>query len=217
MSEKSVTSRDKDKIPPLAIPRLSLYYRALLGSREVDFISSEELANLTGVTAAQVRRDLTYFGQFGTPGKGYQINELRTSILRILGIDKCWNVALIGIGNLGSAFLSYDGFRKQGFNIVCAFDNDIRKIGKTFEGIKIQDISELQDVIVEKGVKIAVVGIPGNSAQEVVDMLVKAGIKAILNFAPVRPEVPDCVQILNIDLTIELETLAYFLTSSEAE
>ena len=205
------------KIPEPAIPRLSLYYRALLESRKTDIISSEELANLTGVTAAQVRKDLTYFGQFGTPGRGYQVNELRTRIISILGTDRCWNVALVGAGNLGSAFLSYNGFRKQGFNIICAFDADIRKIGKIFDGIKIQDIRELPDTIKEKDVKMGIVAVPANLAQEVVDILVKAKIKAILNFAPARPQVPDGVQLLNIDLSIELERLAYFLRKNQKE
>lgn len=212
------SSKNKeDKIPLVTIPRLSLYYRTLLESRKTDIISSEELANLTGVTAAQVRRDLTYFGQFGIPGKGYKVSELRTSILKILGTDRCWNVALIGVGNLGSAFLSYNGFRKQGFNIICAFDNDVRKIGKVFEGVKVQDISELEDTIKEKEVKMAILAVLADSAQEVADMLSKAGVKAILNFTPVRPQVPDCVQLLNVDLSIELERLAHFLTKSQKE
>lgn len=214
MQKKLNLSKNKeDKIPAVTIPRLSLYYRALLESRKTDMISSEELASLAGATAAQVRKDLTYFGQFGTPGKGYQVNELRTQILKILGTDRCWNVALIGVGNLGSAFLSYNGFRKQGFNITCAFD--IRKIGKIFNGVKIQDISELHDTIKNKEIRMAIVAVPADSAQEVVDMLVKAGVKSILNFAPVRPQAPDYVQILNIDLSIELERLAYFLTRDQ--
>jgi len=207
----------EDKIPSVTIPRLSLYHRVLLKSRKTDIISSKELANLTGVTATQVRRDLTYFGQFGTPGRGYQVNKLRTHILRILGTDRCWNVALVGVGNLGAAFLSYNGFRKRGFNITCAFDSDICKIKKTFENIKIQNISELQDTIKEKGVKMAIVAVPADSAQEVVDILAKIGVKAILNFAPMRPQVPDHVGILNIDLSIELERLAYFLTKNQFE
>lgn len=202
------------KIPEPAIPRLSLYYRALLESRKTDVISSEELANLTGVTAAQVRKDLTYFGQFGTPGRGYQVSELRDHILKILGTDRCWDVALVGAGNLGSAFLSYNGFRKQGFNIIFAFDNNIRRIGKSFKGIKVQDISELQDTIKKKNVKMAIVTVSADSAQGVVDMLVKADVKAILNFTPIRPQAPDCVQVLNIDLSIELERLAYFVTKT---
>ena len=213
----NLAKNKEDKIPSVTVPRLSLYHRVLLKSRKTDIISSKELASLTGVTAIQVRRDLTYFGQFGTPGNGYQVNKLRTRILRILGTDRCWNVALVGVGNLGAAFLSYNGFRKRGFNITCAFDSDICKTEKTFEDIKIQDISELQDTIKEMGVKMAIVAVSSDSAQEVVDTLVKIGVKAILNFAPKRPQAPDYVWILNIDLSIELERLAYFLTKNQFE
>lgn len=203
-----------NKIPQAAVPRLSLYYRALLESRGKDYISSEELSKLTHFTAAQVRRDLTYFGQFGTPGKGYAIAGLTQAILSILGTDKNWEVALVGVGNLGSALLSYKGFAIQGFKIVCAFDNDLRKVGKTLEGVKIQDASELEPTIRERNIHIAIVATSIDSAQAVVDMLIRAGVKGILNFAPIRPQVPVSVNILNIDLSIELERLAYFLTRS---
>lgn len=203
-----------NKIPQAAVPRLSLYYRALLESRGKDYISSEELSKLTHFTAAQVRRDLTYFGQFGTPGKGYAIAGLTQAILSILGTDKNWDVALVGVGNLGSALLSYKGFAIQGFKIVCAFDNDLRKVGKTLEGVKIQDASELEPTIRERNIHIAIVATSIDSAQAVVDMLIRAGVKGILNFAPIRPQVPLSVNILNIDLSIELERLAYFLTKS---
>lgn len=194
---------------------MSLYYRALLESRGKDFISSEELSKLTNFTAAQVRRDLTYFGQFGTPGKGYAIEALQKAILAILGTDKNWDVALIGVGNLGSALLSYKGFDSQGFKVVCAFDSDLRKVGKTFEGRKIQDISELEETVKERNIHIAILATSAESAQPVVDMLVKSGVKGILNFAPIRPQVPASVNLLNIDLSIELERLAYFLTKAK--
>lgn len=203
-----------NKVPQAAVPRLSLYYRALLESRGKDYISSEELSKLTHFTAAQVRRDLTYFGQFGTPGKGYAIEGLKQAILAILGTDKNWDVALVGVGNLGSALLSYKGFATQGFKVVCAFDSDLRKVGKTLEGIKIQDASELEPTIRERNIHIAIVATLIDSAQVVVDMLIRAGVKGILNFAPIRPQVPVSVNILNIDLSIELERLAYFLTKS---
>ena len=203
-----------NKIPQAAVPRLSLYYRALLESRGKDYISSEELSKLTNFTAAQVRRDLTYFGQFGTPGKGYAIDGLKQAILAILGTDKNWDVALVGVGNLGSALLSYKGFAAQGFKVVCAFDSDLRKVGKTLEGIKIQDTSELEHTIRERNIHIVIVATSAESAQAVVDMLIKSGAKGILNFAPIRPQAPASVKLLNIDLSIELERLAYFLTRS---
>ncbi len=201
----------KINIPSITVRRLSLYYRALLESRKKDVISSNELSKLTGFGAAQIRRDLAYFGQFGVPGKGYSIEVLKREILKILGIDKEWRVALVGVGNLGSALLSYKGFREQGFNIIAAFDADVRKIGKTLENINIQDISELREAINKLSIKMAIVTVPGTFAQSVINSLVKCGVKAILNFAPIRPNVPKNVELLNIDLSIELERLAYFL------
>lgn len=203
------------KIPLVAIHRLSLYYRTLLGVRDADFISSDEIAKLSGFTAVQVRKDLAYFGQFGIPSKGYRIDELTSMVSKILGTDKAWNVALIGVGNLGTALLAYKGFEPQGFKIKCAFDNDLRKIGKNLEGVVVQDISELKPALKREDIRIAIVTVRSDSAQEVIDMLVKAGVTAILNFAPIRPRVPKNVDILNIDLAIELERLAYFLTRSE--
>lgn len=204
------------KIPSIVVPRLSLYSRVLFESRGADFISSQDLASLTGLNAAIVRKDLAYFGQFGIPGKGYQVETLQQKILDILGINKKLNVALVGVGNLGSALLSYRGFDRQGFTISCAFDNDLRKIGKNLEGILIQDISELPQAVKEKNIKMAIVAVPASCAQEVINSLIKVGVRAILNFAPLRPKVSaKVVQVLNIDLSIELERLAFFLTSKK--
>lgn len=200
-----------EKIPAVVIPRLSLYYRTLLESSSSDFISSDEIARLTGLNAAQVRKDLAYFGQFGEPGKGYQIETLKQSIVKILGTDRQWPVILVGVGNLGSALLAYKGFTRQGFKIICAFDSDLRKIGKNLEGVLVKDLSELEAEIKLNKVEIAIVTVPQATALEVIDKLVRTGIRAILNFAPVRPQAPEGVEILNIDLSIELERLAYFL------
>ncbi|MCM8757616.1 MAG: redox-sensing transcriptional repressor Rex [Candidatus Omnitrophica bacterium] len=199
------------KIPLVTVPRISLYYRALLESRHKDYISSEEIAYLTGFNSAQVRKDLAYFGQFGTPGKGYKVESLKKALLSILGTDRIWNVALVGVGNLGSALLSYKGFEEQGFKIVAAFDKDMRKIGKVIRQVKIQDIKDLEDTIHKKNIKIVILAIPAKHVQAIVDRLIKGGIKAILNFAPIRPKIPSDIHILNIDLSIELERLAYFL------
>ena len=203
----------KKKAPVATIPRLSFYYRALMQKSDAQFVSSQELAELTGSSAAQVRKDFAYFGQFGAPGKGYRVDFLKNSITRILGVNKKWSVALVGIGNLGSALLSYKGFPRQGFQIVAAFDNDEQKIGKNFAGIVIQNIAVLKDEIKLKKIKMAVVTVPQQAAQEVIDRLVESGIKAIINFAPIRPGVPKSVEVHNIDLSIELERLAYFLSS----
>jgi redox-sensing transcriptional repressor len=199
------------KVPLVTIPRLSLYYRALGEQRTPDFISSREIASLTGFSAAQVRKDLAYFGQFGVPGRGYQVKNLKQSIVKILGTDRAWSVVLVGTGNLGSALLSYKGFSKQGFNIVAAFDNDAHKTGKTIKGIKVKDIGEIEEQVKLLEADMAIVTVPQNAAQEVINKLVRAGVRAILNFAPLRPQVSGDVEVLNIDLSIELERLAYFL------
>ena len=201
----------KRKAPQVVIPRLSLYYRAILESRK-EVISSDELSKLTQFSSAQVRRDLAYFGQFGIPGIGYETKVLKNSILKILGLGREWKVALVGVGNLGSALLSYKGFAKQGFKIFYAFDNNPRKIGKRINSAIVKDIKELSKVIKEKGIKIAILTLPYEVAQEVADRLIASGIKAILNFAPIRLRVPKKTAALNIDLSIELERLAYHLT-----
>ncbi|MEW6026841.1 MAG: redox-sensing transcriptional repressor Rex [Planctomycetota bacterium] len=200
-------------IPKETIKRLFLYYRALLESRQTDFISSEELAKLTGSASAQIRKDLTYFGEFGTPGKGYRIEELSQQIKNILGIDRDWEIILAGVGNVGRALLSYQGLKTQGFKITYLFDNDPEKIGKTCAGLKINDIKMLKDEIQDKNIKMAVVAVPANSAHEVVNILVDAGIKAIINFAPTFIFAPRAVRILNIDITNELARLSYYLSN----
>lgn len=199
-------------IPQVAIRRLSLYHRVLLESGDFDFISSDKIARRTGFSAAQVRKDLAYFGQFGIPSKGYQVDDLKRIILKIIGTDKLWDVALVGVGNLGSALLAYKGFEPQGFKIRCVFDNDRRKIGRNLGGVVIQDISELKSTLKKYDIHMAIVAVREDAAQEVINMLTRAGVKAILNFAPIRPRAPKNVDILNIDLAIELERLAYFLT-----
>ena len=174
-------------------------------------MSSRTLSELTGYTAAQIRRDLTYFGQFGTPGRGYVVSDLKKEILRILGIDKLWNVVLVGVGNLGTALLSYKGFHEQGFNIIAALDSDPKKIGKKIGGIVVGRISNLKKTVQRKNARMAIVTVPADAAQEAINSLIRAGVRSILNFAPIRPRVPASVELINIDLSIELEKLAHFL------
>lgn len=199
------------KIPSSSIPRLSLYYRALLSLKDGGVISSQELADLTRCSASQIRKDLLYFGQFGRPGCGYPVEILKRELKKILGIDKDWDVVLVGVGNLGSALLAYKGFKSQGFNIRYAFDNDRKKINKVRQGIKIKDITELKKIISSYRIKMAIVAVSQDAASGLIEKLVSSGIKAILNFAPVRPKVPEGVELLNIDLSMELERLTYFL------
>lgn len=199
------------KIPSSSISRISLYYRAVLSIKDANVTSSEELALLTDFSAAQVRKDLAYFGQFGTPGRGYPIEVLKKELKKILGIDREWDVALVGVGNLGSALLAYKGFKRQGFNIKYVFDNDAKKINRIRQGIKIQQIADLKNIIKSNNIDIAIVAVPHDAAQDVIETLVSSGIKAILNFAPKRPKALKNIEVLNIDLSMELERLTYFL------
>ena len=208
--------RKKADIPITTIYRLSYYYRGLLELGTSSFISSQDLAKLTGFSDALVRRDLSYFGRFGIPGKGYLVSELREKISWILGINRKWKVALIGLGNLGSALLRYKGFVKQGFEIVAVFDADPGKIGKSRIGLKIQDINQLEKEAKKAQIEMAIIAVPADAAQEAIDKVVGSGIKSILNFAPIKVKVPGFVSLVNIDFTIELERLSCLATSRGA-
>lgn len=206
------------KLSSTGIERLSLYHRYLssLSRHEEEFISSMEIGEATNQTADQVRRDITCFGSFGTPSKGYKIGELKAVLRKILDKDKRWKIAIVGVGNLGSALLAYNGFRSQNFDIVVAFDNDIRKIGKRWEDVEIKDIEDLNSTLIASlGIELAIVSVPAKAAQKVVDKLIQAGIKAILNFAPTSVTVPEGVKLQNVDLSIELDRLCYLLKYSD--
>lgn len=156
-----------------------------------------------------MRRDLSCFGTFGTPGKGYPTADLKAKLSEILGKEKPRNVVLVGVGNLGSALLAYKGFQFPHYTIAAAFDHDVRKIGKHLEGLEIQDTQDLADLIPRIGAQIGMVSVPGDAAQEVVDALVSAGIKGILNFAPARVTVPEGIILQYVDLSLELDRLCY--------
>jgi len=205
----------KRRVAEAVVARLSTCCRALdeLDREGVEIISSEELGERAGYSAAQIRKDLSSFGEFGKVGKGYYVKELKETICQILGIDRTWNVALAGVGNLGSALLAYPGFKERGFKIVAVFDNDLRKIGKKWENIILQDVSEMTEKIREQDIQIGIIAVPAAVAQGVADMLVFNGIRAILNFAPTRIVVPEGVRLRTADLSRELECLSYFLTS----
>jgi len=208
----------KKRIAKAAVARLCAYSRALNGlDREgVEIISSDELGERTGYSAPQIRKDLSCFGEFGKVGRGYYVKKLKEAICQILGTNRMWNVALVGAGNLGSALLAYTGFRERGFKIVAVFDNDLRRIGKKWEDVILQDISEMPEKIKEQNIQIGIIAVPAEEAQQVADMLVFGGIRAILNFAPARIVVPDHVELRTADLSSELECLSYFLTNVAA-
>jgi redox-sensing transcriptional repressor len=206
------------KLSTSGIYRLALYNRYLSGldRGEYEYISSQELADATGHTAAQVRKDLTSYGSLGEPGKGYEIRKLRAVLTRVFGKEKVRNVVLVGVGNLGLALIAYGGFQLQQFKIVAAFDRDVRKIGKYVEDVLIHDIRDLNSTIANTHADIAIVSVPARSAQRVVDQLVSAGIKAILNFAPANNvSVPEGIKLQNVDMSIELDRLYYLLQNSD--
>ena len=198
-------------VPRAVVSRLSLYLRELqqllLDGHETT--NTTQLGTLLGFTDAQVRKDLTYFGQFGYPGIGYRCEELIAAIKKILGTDRSWPVALVGLGNLGRALLRYRGFNQQGFRIAAVFDVDAEKVGKTVEGIEIFHLDDLAEVVAAKGIRLAIVAVPGSVAQAVADSLVAAGIEGVLNFAPVTLALPDRVSRVGVDLAIELEQLSF--------
>ena len=202
------------KISDSTISRLSRYYRTLgrLIEKRVKTVSSDEIAEIDGVTSAQVRKDLSFFGTFGKRGLGYNTVDLQNNIGTILGLYKHWNVALVGIGTIGRAVVDYQEFKKQGFVIRLLLDDDENKIGTKVSGQEIKAFSNVAEYMEEEKIQIAIVAVPANVAQGVVNSLTDAGVKAILNFAPLSLKVPDDVMIKNENMSIELEALSYFLT-----
>ena len=205
------------KISDSTIHRLSVYYRALLSLEKEGYetISSKELAKREKLTPAQVRKDLSFFGSFGTRGLGYPVRQLMQQIAEILGINRVWNVALIGVGNVGSALVSYKEFAKQGFIIKQVFDNDQRKIGSNHKGIVVSDSADMKRLLKEHEISIVILTVPASAAQLVCDDVIEAGVKAILNFAPVNLRVPDDVLLRNENMAIELEHLSFSLTNRD--
>lgn len=201
----------KFKVPEVTIERLSIYLRAIKGLNEESILSSQELANLLETSDGQVRKDLAYFGGFGVPGQGYKAGKLKKEIRHILGLDTTWGMALVGVGNLGRALLIYPGFKRNEFEIRAAFDKDPSKIGKMWQGVEVQDVENIPQILPLKEIKIGIITTPASAAQEVADKLVKGGIKGILNFAPTRISIPKEVKLKNVDLSMQLENLSYFL------
>lgn len=204
------------KVPEVTIERLSIYLRALEKFTDDSVISSQGLAVLVGTTDTQVRKDLAYFGEFGIPGQGYEAGKLKEEIVRILALDCEWRLALVGVGKLGAALLAYPGFKRKEFKVVAAFDNDPEKTGKKVEEITIQPVERIYEVLPHYKIKIGIITTPAGAAQDVADKLVKSGVEGILNFAPAYLQVPEKIKVKNVDLSMELETLSYFL-STEAK
>lgn len=207
------------KIPDVAIRRLPVYLRVLLelGEKDEEIISSAELARLTGFSSEQIRKDLAYFGAFGTRGVGYSVEILIQRIKRILNLHEVVEVALVGAGNLGTAFARYNLNAHQDVRITAIFDNDWGKIGKNIADVEILPMDNLSGVIKERGIKMAIIAVPAFAAQEVANTLVNVGIEAILNFSPTKLNTPGHVSVQNIDLSIELQSLAYYTSSDDKD
>ena len=209
-----------DQVSELTTNRLSIYLRALNGLEEagVKAVSSQALAEQFHLNAAQIRKDLAYFGEFGVRGVGYYVNDLKRHLRQILGLDRKLGVAIIGAGNLGLALADYPGFIQEGFEIHSLFDNAPSKIGeKSRSGIPTHDIQDLKKVVRRAGISIAVLAVPASAAQKVVDQVVAAGIKAILSFSSGGLIVPPDVKVKSVDLTVSLESLSFYLAHGDAD
>ena len=218
MNPPNKRRQNPDQVSELTTNRLSVYLRCLneLDSIGIETISSQLLAEQFHLNAAQIRKDLAYFGEFGVRGVGYYVKELRRHLRQILGLDRRLRVAIIGAGNLGLALADYPGFRQEGFEIAALFDAANEKIGlESRGGVPIHDIKELKRTARRECLDIAVIAVPAPHAQPVADQVVSAGIRAILNFSPGALEVPEHVKLKNVDLTVSLESLSFYLAQGE--
>jgi redox-sensing transcriptional repressor len=204
------------EIPPVVIDRLPLYTRALsaLESEARDVVSSQELGTRLGVTPAQIRKDLSYFGRFGKQGRGYNVRKLLDELQRILGLDRQWRMALVGVGKLGRAILGYEGFAPQGFRIVQAFDTDPTRVGEQLNGLTVKSADELESALSANPVDVGIVAVPAEIAQSVINTLVKCGVRAILNYAPIAAQVPRGVHLKRIEPVLALQSMTYYLKNS---
>lgn len=202
-----------EAIPEVVILRLPLYVRALaqLNSSGIEVVSSHALGEKLQITPAQIRKDLSYFGRFGKQGRGYSVQYLLSELRSIMGLDQEWNAALVGVGRLGRAIITYPGFPREGFHVNAVFDMAADLVGAKVEGQLVRDMSELGDVIREKDIHIGIVAVPEHHAQSVIDQLVNSGVQGILNYAPISPQVPEGVWVRNVDPVLALQTLTFHL------
>lgn len=200
----------------MAVKRISLYLRHVeaLAEKDQPTVSSQQLGKALGLTDTQVRRDLACFGQFGRPGVGYPVGDLTGQLRAIFGTDRVWNVAVVGVGCLGRALLRYKGFAGKGFRPKAAFDSDAKKVGKKFSEVVIQPMSELTGTIKKGRIRLAILAVPAEAAQDAADRLCRAGIRGILNFAPVILTVPAGVAVIPVDLAVQLEQLSYIVNAT---
>jgi len=209
---------DKRDVPAVTVPRLALYLRKLreLRARGVERVSSKDLAEMIGLNAAQIRKDFSYFGEFGTRGVGYEVARLVDEISHCLGLDHSWNVVIVGAGLLGTALARYRGFSEQGFRLVAMFDSSAAVIGASYGSGRVRGIADLEDFCRQERVDIALVTVPAGEAEATVGRLATAGVKAVLNFAPVKVHAPDEVMVRQVDLSSELMSLTFYLDREQA-
>jgi redox-sensing transcriptional repressor len=201
------------EIPEVVVQRLPHYLRALRVLRDegTEVVSSQELGQALGVTPAQIRKDLSYFGRFGKQGRGYNVQHLLQDLTKILGLERSWPVILVGVGRLGRAIVTYPGFTPEGFHIQAAFDTDPAIIGKRVATVEVRPLEEMPDYVLQEEIEIAIVAVPGDYAPKVINELVGAGVRAILNYAPITPRVPAGVRIQTIDPVQALQTMTFHL------
>lgn len=204
---------DKQDVPAVTVPRLALYLRKLreLRSRGVDRVSSKDLAEMIGLNAAQIRKDFSYFGEFGTRGVGYEVARLVDEITHCLGLDHSWNVIIVGAGLMGTALARYRGFAEQGFRLVGMFDSSATVIGASYGAGRVRSISDLEEFCHDEQVDIAMVTVPAGEAVATISRLTAAGVHAVLNFAPIKVQAPDGVLVRQVDLSSELMSLTFYL------
>ncbi len=202
-----------EDIPDIVIGRLPLYLRALsrLALEGITITSSQEMGRRLGISSAQIRKDLSHFGEFGKQGTGYQIGYLTDQLRRILKVEREWKVALVGAGDLGRALAHYNGFRDRGFRISLIFDSDPAKVGTILNGFQIYDDAQMETLIPQHGISLAMIAVPAEAAQKVADALVAAGVRGLLNYAPINLAVPEDVRVQYIDPVVHLQRMTYYV------
>jgi len=206
------------QIPDVVISRLPRYVRGLTQLQEngIEYVNSHDLGIRFGITSARIRKDLSYFGRLGTQGRGYNVNILLEELRQILGLERQWHMAVVGVGRLGKALMDYRGFVTRGFRIVAAFDQDTSIIGRKIGGVSITDIKDLKRVVVEENVDIGIVAVPASDCQEVINKLISSGVKSILNYAPICVQAPDGIHLQGIDPVLALQSMTYYLNRDSA-
>jgi redox-sensing transcriptional repressor len=219
VSDPLTNRQHRNEAPEVVVARLPQYVRILIRLLQEgeEVVSSQQLGEKLQVTPAQIRKDLSYFGRFGKQGRGYSVVHLLERLKQILGLNSYWNVAVVGVGRLGRAILNYPGFTPDGFRLVAAFDDNPNVVGQPVAGLMVKSMDQLDAEVKEKDISIAIVAVPTEHTQGVVDRLVQCGIRAVLNYAPITPQVIDGVKIRNIDPVLSLQSMTYYLSDNQKD